>query len=112
MTLKAILVFCFFFIPALSSAEMIKLNCVMSYDKSQHTYSIDTNKNLVRTNGGRPLEATITDSIISFIDNESPSGAIWSHLIQRQNGAMTIMDLKDKTLVLHLQCERVAGNKF
>lgn len=112
--IKRLIAIFFCLIPLLSSAEVIKLNCVMLHDKTEnHSYTVDTQKKVVVTNAGPPVDANITESVISFTHYSNDSGAIWSHLIHRQNGAMTIMDTKNpKNVVLKLQCDRVIQNKF
>jgi len=112
--MKALLTFCFCVIPTLGFAEVIKLNCVMLHDIAlSHSYTVDTQKKLVTTDAGPATDATITESVISFTQNNNNSGAVWSHLIHRHNGAMTIMDMKapDKG-TLKLKCDRVNRNKF
>ena len=112
--MKALLTFCFCIIPTLGIAEVIKLNCVMLHDNAlSHSYTVDTQKKLVSTDAGPATDATITESVISFTHNNNDSGAVWSHLINRFNGAMTIIDMKatDK-VTLKLQCNRVIRNKF
>lgn len=108
--------FTFFFCigPVLGFAEIIKLNCVMLHDTAlNHSYTVDTQKKLVITDAGPATDATITESVITFTHNTNNSGAVWSHLIHRNNGAMTIMDMKDPNRVtLKLQCDRVLRNKF
>jgi|LauGreDrversion4_2_1035121.scaffolds.fasta_scaffold10038_9 hypothetical protein len=112
--MRALIFFWFCTTPALCFSEIIRLNCLMLHDQAiSHSYTVDTTKNVVVTDAGPPIGAVITESVISFTHKNNDSGAVWSHVIQRQNGLMTIIDMNSANkIAIKLRCDRVVRNKF